>query len=392
MNCRLCEGKLFPYLDLGYHEHSDQFRKTNNEPQTRYPLILCVCEECGLSQISFNVEKEVMYTEDYLYEASITKTANEHWDELAQDVIKKTGLLVGTSIDIGGNDGTLSMKFQKYNFQAINIDPCEEVTDISRERGVKTITDFFNANLAERLGKVDIITGTNVFAHVHDHKDFFEGLLKIMKDRSIFVFESPYFGEFYKNLEYDTVYHQHILYLSVKPVARFIEQFGLEIFDVSFSELHGGAFRCFIGKKGQYTVQPIVEETIAKENWTKKELVNWGKDCKEHRDRLFDIVYSYYKQGKKICCVSAPAKGMTLLNYTGIGRYVSFATEKSKLKIGRYTPGDKIPIVGDERLKEADVAILLAWNFEKEIIANNKDFKGAWIIPKKNICIKTNEE
>jgi len=390
MKCRLCEGELFEYLNLGMHPHSDQFRKTNDEPETRYPLRLCACEDCGLSQISFNVEKEVMYTEDYLYEASITKTANAHWDELARDVIERTG--GKTSIDIGGNDGTLSLKFKKYGVDAINIDPCKEVTDLSRERGVKTITDFFNSSLAEKLGKVDIITGTNVFAHVHDHKDFFEGLLKIMKDESVFVFESPYFGEFFDNLEYDTIYHQHILYLSVKPVQKFIKQFGLEIFDIKFSELHGGAFRCYIAKKGAYKAKPIVQETIDKENWTKEDLIAWGKQCKEHSDRLFEIVYDYYKQGKKICCVSSPAKGMTQLNYSRIGQFISFVTEKSKLKIGRYTPGDKLPIVGDDRLKEADVAILLAWNFEKEIIENNKDYKGIWIIPKKNICIKTNGE
>lgn len=388
MKCRLCSGELFEYLDLGYHPHSDQFRRTNDEPETRYPLRLCACEDCGLSQISFNVEKEVMYTEDYLYEASITKTANAHWDELARDVIERTG--GKTSIDIGGNDGTLSLKFKKYGVDAINIDPCKEVTDLSRERGVKTITDFFNSSLAEKLGKVDIITGTNVFAHVHDHKDFFEGLLKIMKEESVFVFESPYFGEFFDNLEYSTIYHQHLLYLSVKPISRFIKKYNLEIFDIVFSPLHGGAFRCFIGKTGKHRIKPIVKETIQRENWSKEKLLDWGAECKIHSDKLFDIIYSLYKQGETICCVSAPAKGMTQLNYSRIGQFISFVTEKSKLKIGRFTPGDKIPIVGDESLSKATVAILLAWNFKEEIIRNNPHFKGTWIIPNKDIeIIKT---
>jgi len=386
--CRLCKSEnLYEFLDLGYHPHSDQFRKTNDEAETRYPLKLLMCRDCGLAQISYTVEKEVMYTEDYLYEASITKTADAHWKELAEDVVKTTGITKGKALDIGGNDGTLSLKFKDLGFEVLNIDPCLEVTDLSRERGVPTITDFFNKHLAEKIGKADIITGTNVFAHVHDHDEFCEALLKIMKDDSVFVFESPYFGEFLKGLEYDTIYHQHLLYLSIRPVALFIDKYGLEIFDVRFSELHGGAFRCYIAKKGTRQINDYVLENFYHEEWSELYLKEWGKKCKAHAEELFDLVYKLHKEGKKICCVSAPAKGMTLLNYTGIGKYIDFVTEKSKLKIGRYTPGDKIPIVGDDQLDKCDVAIILAWNFEKEIRANNPNFKGQWLIPLPEIKI-----
>jgi SAM-dependent methyltransferase len=386
--CRLCKGNnLYEFLNLGMHPHSDQFRKTNDEPETRYPLRLNMCRDCGLAQIDYTVEKEVMYTEDYLYEASITKTADAHWKELTEDVIKTTGIEFGTAIDIGGNDGTLSLKFQERGFKVINIDPCKEVTDLSRERGIDTITDFFNSQLAEELPKADIITGTNVFAHVHDHDDFCKALLKIMKDDSVFVFESPYFGEFLKGLEFDTIYHQHLLYLSLRPVVKFIEKYGLEVFDVRFSPLHGGAFRCFIAKKGQYEVNPIVSETLEKEGWSEDYLKNWGAKCKAHAEELFDLIYELHKKSAKICCVSAPAKGQTLLNYTGIGKYIDFVTEKSKLKIGRYTPGTKIKIVGDEELEKADYALILAWNFADEIMKNNSNFKGKWIVPLPEIKI-----
>lgn len=384
--CRLCKSEnMFEFLNLGYHPHSDQFRKTNNEPETRYPLILMMCRDCGLAQISYTVEKEVMYTEDYLYEASITKTANQHWKELAEDVVKTTGISKGATLDIGGNDGTLSLKFKELGFIAANIDPCKEVAEISKSRGVITINDFFGEKRASQMTKFDIITGTNVFAHVHDHDDFFKGILKLMTDKSVFVFESPYFGEFLKGLEYDTVYHQHLLYLSIRPVAKFIEKYGLEIFDVRFTPLHGGAFRCYIAKKGAYEIKNVPDES----EWTEEYLLGWGKECEQHADNMFNLVYGLYKAGKEICCVSAPAKGMTMLNYTGIGKFISFVTEKSKLKIGRYTPGTKIKIVGDEELvkRQPDYAIILAWNFAEEIMANNKGYKGKWIIPLPEIRI-----
>jgi hypothetical protein len=387
--CRLCKSQdLYEFLDLGHHPHSDQFRKTNDEPETRYPLRLLMCRECGLAQLSYIVEPEEMYTKDYLYEASITKTADKHWAELAKDVVERTGITSGKAIDVGGNDGTLSLKFKELGFDVLNIDPCKEVTDISRARGVETITDFFNDQLD--IPPAEIVTGTNVFAHINDLDAFMHALLKVMK--GVFVFESPYFGEFLKGLEFDTVYHQHLSYLSVKPLAPFLAKYDLEIFDIKFSEIHGGAFRCYIAKRGERTVMPIVAETIAKETWTEKELMDWGKKCQIYRDKFFDLVYSLHKRGKTVCCVSAPAKGQTLLNYVGIGRYISFVTEKSKLKIGRYTPGTKIKIVGDDEIHKADYAIILAWNFADEIIKNNKNYKGKWIVPLPTICIKTSEE
>jgi SAM-dependent methyltransferase len=374
---------------LGYHPHSDQFRRTNDEPEMHYPLRVLMCRTCGLAQLSYVVEPEVMYTEDYLYEASITATAAKHWEELVEDVMHTTHIKGGRSVDIGGNDGTLALKFQNHGFQAVNVDPCQEVAQISKDRGVKTFNTFFNKTIAEEIGKVDVITGTNVFAHVNDLDAFIEAVKVMMKDKSVFIFESPYFGEFLKGLEYDTVYHQHLSYLSVRPVAEFLSKHGLEIFSVKFSELHGGAFRCYIGKKGQWIPDGSVLDAIKKETWTEQELIAWGMACKLHMEELFELVYTLYKDGQTIACVSSPAKGMTLLNSTGIGKYISFITEKSKLKIGRYTPGTKLKIVSDAELiaKQPDYAIILAWNFSKEIMANNPHYKGKWIVPLPKVTI-----
>jgi hypothetical protein len=85
--------------------------------------------------------------------------------------------------------------------------------------------------------------------------------------------------------------------------------------------------------------------------------------------------------------VSAPAKGMTLLNYCNIDKEtLDFLTEKSRLKIGKYSPGVHIPVVPDSELltKMPDYALLLAWNFADEIMKNNSEYRergGKFIIP-----------
>jgi hypothetical protein len=78
---------------------------------------------------------------------------------------------------------------------------------------------------------------------------------------------------------------------------------------------------------------------------------------------------------------------MTLLNYSRIGtETLNFVSEKSTLKIGRFTPGMHIPVVPDDKLVEEmpEYALLLAWNFAKEIIENLSAYRhrgGKFIIP-----------
>jgi SAM-dependent methyltransferase len=382
--CRMCDSvNLAKWLDLGHHPHSDQFKLTRDIEEKTYPLGVLVCEDCGLNQLTFVVPKEDLYINDYLYESSMTKTADLHWEELADTVIKNIHIPEkGMVVDIGSNDGTLLTKFQARGFNVLGIDPTPEVTEIARKRGVPTITDFFGEKAIEGK-KADLVVGTNVFAHIHDLNDLILNVKKLLNEDGAFVFESPYFGDFLKGLEYDTVYHQHLSYLSLKPVVKFLEKFEMEVFNVDRTDIHGGSFRVYICNKGKYDIQASVKKTLDEETWTMQDLNKFADDVKQNREDIFDLVYKLYKEGKKISVVSTPAKGQTLLNYTGIGRFIEFATDKSKLKQGRFTPGTFIKIYPDSELIESqpDYALLLAWNFAPEIIKNNSNFKGKWIIP-----------
>lgn len=386
----MCQSKnLKPWLDLGLHPHSDHFHK-EKEAEMFYPLGVSVCEDCGLNQLTYIVAKEELYLKDYLYESSITKTADAHWTEFAETVTQKVGLEKPSRVmDIGGNDGTLLTKFKDLGHFVCNVDPTPEATQIAIERGIHTIRAFFSADLfvdTEKFGSgYDLIVGANVFAHVDDLDTFIEDVKKVLTEKGVFVFESPYFGEFLKGLEFDTVYHQHLSYLSLRPVVKFLEKHGLEVFDVEKHELHGGGFRVYIARKGERSIESRVYVMLANETWTDETLAQFQRDTEKSREELISLVRDIYEKGENIAVVSTPAKGNTLLNYTGIGRYISFATDKSKLKQGRYTPGTQIKVYSDEHLidMQPDYALVLAWNFLPEIMENVKKagFKGKFIHP-----------
>ena len=385
-NCRVCKGAdLHCFLDLGFHPHSDQFRLSLDDGETHYPLRLARCRSCGFVQLDYVVAPSELYQKDYLYESSITQTGSAHWTEFASTVAGKLRLVEGDGvIDIGSNDGTLLSKFAALGMDVHGIDPCAEIADLAIQRGIPTVKDFFSARalrtaMAE-LPRVKLITGTNVFAHIDDLDAILQAVTDNLGD-GVFVFESPYFGNFFDGLQYDTVYHQHLSYLSLRPLISFFEKFELPIFDVERTPIHGGSFRVYAGRGRNRS--RAVEDMLVSEHWNDTDMDVFAARVRQNRDELFDLVYSLWKQGKTIAAVSCPAKGQTLLNYTGVGRFLSFATDKSKLKQGRYTPGTHLKIHSDHTLieEQPDYALLLAWNFADEIIRNNKGYRGRWIVP-----------
>ncbi len=236
-----------------------------------------------------------------------------------------------------------------------------------------------------------IITATNNFAHVDDLENYMENVQMLMADNGIFIFEAPYLASLIRMVEYDTIYHEHLSYLSVKPLVSFFRKFEMEIFDIEQVDIHGGSFRAYVGYKGQREVSDIVDKVIIEEEntglYSMEKLREFANKVKQNKKELQSLLFSLKNAGKSIVGVSAPAKGMTLLNYCGIGKdTLDVITEKSELKIGRFSPGMHIPIVPDSYLldNQPDYALLLAWNFAEEIISNLNEFKlrgGKFIIP-----------
>ena len=217
------------------------------------------------------------------------------------------------------------------------------------------------------------------------------GIKLLLAEQGIFIFELPYLVDLIDNLEYDTIYHQHLSYISIKPLIPFFKKFGMEVFDVVKSDIHGGSIRVFVDQIGQRQVMPIVNELLELEKIKKiydiNRLNEFSESVKNHRYELVSLLYDIKKQGKTIVGLGAPSKGNTLLNYCHIHNgLLDYLTEKSELKKNRYSPGVLIPIYSDEKIIQEmpDYALILPWNFSKEIMNNLKEYKekgGKFIIP-----------
>ena len=218
MNCRMCRSSdLAEFLDLGYTPPADRFLRRGQlrEPEVHYPLVVLMCNECGLAQLSFVVPPDVLYQQDYPYESSTTETGRKHWAEFARTITERLGLggedLV---LDIGSNVGVLLEEFRNNGTQILGLDPAGNIAEMARSRGTETINDFFSVDVAGDIlrdkGAASVITATNVFAHVDDLDCFMQGIDALLSETGVFVFEAPYLLNLFKSLEYDTIYHEHL--------------------------------------------------------------------------------------------------------------------------------------------------------------------------------------
>jgi SAM-dependent methyltransferase len=237
MICRVPRREL--YRSSTWALACDEFLRKEQlrYPRAYYPLDVCMCRSCGLSQLGYVVSPEILYRHDYPYEASTTRTGREHFARFAEQTVKRFGLggrdLV---IDVGSNVGVLLGNFKANGTRILGIDPAANIVRIAERNGIPTLNELFSADLAAKIrgehGKASVVTASNCFAHVNDLVDFVKALDVLLTPEGVFIMEAPHFETLISNLEYDTIYHEHLSYLSLKPMIPFFRKHGLEVFDV----------------------------------------------------------------------------------------------------------------------------------------------------------------
>lgn len=397
--CRCCgSDKLVKYLDLGLMPLANNLEYTAKlaKAKDRFPLQVLFCEECYLSQLSVVIDPEVLFSY-YTYRSGVSQGYIDHCSNMALDLFNSYAYpSTMLHIDIAGNDGALLQEFGKvFLGRQLNVDPASNLCSIAERNGIESVCEFWSSDLASKLvtshGKADLITATNVFAHLDDIKDFMLGCKTILADDGIIVIENPYLTEFIDNMEYCQTYFEHVSYLSLSPVMRLCDDLGLKVIDAIHVPIHSGSMRYIIShKESSHEVNSRVYN------------VQHGEDLKgytiacnysQYQSKVSAInttftngLLTLKKQGHTIVGFGASAKGSTLLNYAGINTDIMDAIiDDTEQKIGKFSPGTGIPIYARNYLKshQVDYVVILAWNFKIEIINKLRDYgyEGKFIIP-----------
>ncbi len=375
----------------------NQFLKSGNDfkKEKKYPLDLNYCENCGLVQIGTIVDPKILF-KDYIYFSSTSELFRQHGKKLAESFKKRFNLDSNSLVvEIASNDGCVLGSFKDLNIGHLGVEPASNIAKVANEKGIRTENEFFSLETAKKLlekyGPADVIFGMNVFAHIPEVHGFVQGLKTLLKPRGVVAIESPYLVDFIKNVEFDTVYHEHVAYLSLRAMKALFAQFDMEIIDAEWQDIHGGSMRYFIANKSEYCVSENVNKFLALEKESglenKETYIAFAANVARLRSGLMSLLDGLKKDGKKIAGYGASAKGVVLLNYCGIdGKYIDFVADKSKYKQRMFLPGVHLEVCDPKKLVEnmPDYVLLLAWNFADEILKQQEEYRkkgGKFIIP-----------
>ncbi len=397
--CRICHTTLpAPFLDLGMMPPSNAFLAPTEiaDHEVTYPLAVSACTECGLVQLNYVVPPEELYR-NYLYVSSTSEAVREHARQLAARVMSGIDQPKSTLIaEIASNDGTVLKAFQTHGCRVLGIEPAHNIAELAVADGVPTVPEFFSAamagTLAKKHGPAAVILARHVFAHIDDVHNFFEGIAAWLDTDGVLLIEVPYWGELINRVEFDTIYHEHLSYISVEPFARLCEAHGLSLVDVEAVNLHGGSVMLhvrrdsFVGE-GAHRVEAYLHAERSQRLTAPATLERFADDVRKWKVEFEGCIRALQQSGARIIGYGAAAKANTLLNWCpDVAHVLECILDRSELKHGLVTPGTHIPVHPVETWEQWDAShmLILAWNFEEEIRRQMHAFAeqgGQFIVP-----------
>lgn len=390
--CRYCGSPLaHEVIDLGHQPPSNAYLSVEQLalPEITYPLQVFVCTNCWLMQLPAHAAADQLFTSDYAYFSSTSSSWCAHAKAFAFQAINRLNLNSKSYVvELASNDGYLLQYIKQHRIPCLGIEPTHATAEAARAKGIETIEEFFGVALAERLPKADLIVANNVLAHVPDINDFVEGISRLLKPDGQASIEFPHLLQLLQGNQFDTIYHEHYSYLSLRAVQRIVQTFGLAVVDVEQLLTHGGSLRVWLAHQGNVDIADSVAEVMALEDAagleTCEAYVGFQQRAEEAKFGLLDFLLSAKQKGMSVAGYGAAAKGNTLLNYAGIrSDLLPVVADRAHSKQGKYLPGSHIPVITPENLQEInpESVIVLPWNLAKEIKALMPNYRLLSFIP-----------
>lgn len=368
--------------------------KDEFKPEVFYPLHHAICLDCSTFQTIESVPDNLLLFEN-IYFSGNSKTVIKRDHEVFLEIMKLYNFnSKNFVIEIGGSDGTFLENFLKENTRVLNIEPVEEAASIARKKGIDTLTEFLNEDIASKIvtkyGKADLIVIKQVLEVVPDLHKFLKSITMMLSENGRIMIESSYVKDILDCNFYSIFANVEKYHFSLTSLKKLLSINGLSIEKViRYSGLEGG-LRLYAGWKDKVNISDSVKTMLVEEKkWgvnKPKYYIYSFKKGEELKSNLLNLIYSIKKEGKKIVGYGAGIKASVLLNYCDLdNRYIDYLVDNGKHKQGKLIPGKRLPIYSPVKIDNTvDYILLLAWVHKDEIIDSLKSFTdrgGKIIIP-----------
>ena len=389
-NCEICSKSkdLKNVLNLGNLPLVDDLIKINSKKKNYlFKTEILFCSKCITAYQKFNVRKKRLFPSSYHYRSRMTDDVIKGIKSLVSDSKKYIGNLKNKVVlDIGCNDGSLLDQFKKENCKTIGVEPTNAALD-AKNRGHFIYKTYFDNEIVKKLNKkfkkIDIITFTNVFAHIENLPELIKNLKKILSHDTYLIIENHYLGSILKKKQFDTFYHEHPRTYSLTSFIKISKLLELKILNYSFPSRYGGNIRVVlkrrVKKKIKYDKKLINQEKkfINPFYFLNKSINNWKKNKIEQLKKL-------KKTYGRLSAKAFPGRASIIIKILGVdSETIQEVFEKpNSKKIGFYVPGTRIPIKSDKvfekKISKLKIIINLAWHIKKEIrkYLKKMQFKG----------------
>src|SRR5262245_17890212 len=254
MNCQICNhAPLNRIITLGYMppvnwmEPVDTIHDMPEMPW--WPTDLMHCPKCELVQLNDIPPSDWTFPAHYPYTSGSTRILRDNFEQQAEEAIGLLNLKSGSLVvDIGSNDGTLLKAYQKRGMRVLGIEPTD-IADIANKNGIKTLKSFFDLGVVSQIlqssVQADLITCCNCFAHMPNPNGIVEAIKLLLKPDGTYLSESHYLIDLLNGVQYDTIYHEHLRYYSLRSLGNLFKRHGMLIDDAKRIPTHGGSIRVY---------------------------------------------------------------------------------------------------------------------------------------------------
>jgi SAM-dependent methyltransferase len=361
-SCRGCgSGALITLHDFGPQPLAGVYP---TEPETvravrKYALDLTQCSACGLLQVVNLPPISEVFHEDYRYSSSTVPGLVLHFERYADWLIQflKPGARV---FEFGCNDGVLLERLARRGMRVTGLDASDNVASIARSKGLDVRTGFLTPDFAtapDLAHEFDLITCSNVFAHIHDLTAVLAAVRVLLASRGLFVIEVHDGDLLSVEGQFDTIYHEHLTYFSESTLRSLLQRSGFEFVLCERTPMHGGGLRLVARMQDASGTGYGEREVSILDDFIAPKVAQCGAELRRLR-AAYGPLAGY----------GAAGRSQMFINFTGSAELFDVVYDDSPFRQDRYIAGTNVPI-RPYAGQEGACLVILAWNYARDISA-----------------------